>query len=206
VESPANGDRFADLPWADAPAADLRDDAELVALAQADRLQFAHLYRRYFDSVHRYCHRRLGEVAAAEDATSVTFTKAFERIDSLRDGAGFKGWLFAIARNAVNDDYRSRRPSAPFEDAFVVPDDRPSPEEVAIAGEEQLRIWALLRQLKPDDQDIVALRLEGLNHKEIATALGRSHGTIRNKQPRIMNRLKTLLGIAAGEGVRRDER
>ncbi len=120
----------------------------------------------------------------AEDATSATFLKALERIDSCRDGADFKGWLFTIARNVVNDDYRSRRPVAPFEEAFLVADAQPSPEELAVAGEERLQIWTLLRQLNPDERDLIALRSQGLNDKEIATALNRSHGTIRNKQSR----------------------
>ena len=53
-------------PPADDPAV---DDAELVALAQRDRQAFALLYRRYVRDVFQFCDRRLGERAAAEDAS-----------------------------------------------------------------------------------------------------------------------------------------
>ena len=198
-----------DPAWADAPEENLRDDAELLALAKADRQRFVHLYRRYLDPVHRFCHGLLGDRAAAEDATSATFLKAFERLDTCRDGAGFKPWLFAIALNVVNDDYRSRRPSMPLDAATWIADGRATPEEVAVAGDERLRIWTLLRQLKPDERDLIALRLEGFNDKEIAAILRRNHGAIRNKQSKTLGRLKTLLGmagLAAGEEMRRDER
>lgn len=203
VDRAAGGGRFARPAPKPAPAEDACGDAELVALAKSDRQHFVHLYRRYVGPVHRFCHGLLGDRAAAEDATSATFLKAFEKIETCRDGADFQSWLFRIARNVVHDDYRSRRSVVPWETATWVADGRPSPEEQAVAGEERLRIWALLRQLKPDERDLIALRLEGLNDKQIAAVLNRSHGTIRNKQAKTLGRLKTLLGIgAAGKEVR----
>ncbi len=59
------------------PACDRADpsDSALVAAARADRRAFAPLYNRYVDPVYRYCLRRLGDRAAAEDATSQVFSK-----------------------------------------------------------------------------------------------------------------------------------
>jgi DNA-directed RNA polymerase specialized sigma24 family protein len=51
-------------------------DDELVALAMEDPRHFSLLYARYLDPVHRYCYRRLGSREAAEDATSLVFTRA----------------------------------------------------------------------------------------------------------------------------------
>lgn len=73
-------------------------DAELVALAMADLRQFALLYTRYLDPVHRYCYRRLGSREAAEDATSAVFTKALAAFPRYRD-ASFRAWLFTIAHH-----------------------------------------------------------------------------------------------------------
>ena len=188
------------------PAEDALDDAELVALAKVDRQHFVHLYRRYVGPVHRFCHALLGDRAAAEDATSATFLKAFDKIETCRDGAAFTSWLFRIARNVVHDDYRARRPVVPLDEAVRLADGRPSPEALAVAGEERLQIWTLLGQLKPDERDLIALRLEGLNDKQIATVLDRSHGTIRNKQVKVLGRLRTLLGIAAGKEARDGKR
>jgi RNA polymerase sigma-70 factor (ECF subfamily) len=191
---PAGGDRRSRPAHPEAASA--ASDAELVALAKRDRQQFVHLYRRYRDPVHRFCHALLGDREAAEDAASATFLKALEKIGGCRDGADVKAWLFAVARNVVHDDYRSRRPAVPWDQAAGVEDRAPSPEELAIAGDERVQIWTLLRQLKPDERDLIALRLEGLNDKQIAQIVNRSHGTIRNKQAKTLGRLKALLGVA----------
>jgi RNA polymerase sigma-70 factor (ECF subfamily) len=189
----------ADAIAIDHSCSDPRSDAELLALAKEDPGQFAHLFRRYLDPVHMYCHSLLGDRAAAEDATQTTFTKAYERLASCKDGATFRAWLFTIARNVVNDDYRSRRPMVPFEAAYLVPDGQPSPEDQAIRNDERLRIWTLLQAFKPVERDAIALRLQGLNDKEIASILGRSHGATRTMLSRVVQRLKTTLGGSTGE-------
>ena len=62
------------------PAGEPIGDAELGARAQGDSEAFAALYRRYIEPVYRYCYHRLSSHAAAEDATSEIFLKAFSGI------------------------------------------------------------------------------------------------------------------------------
>src|SRR5262245_60361601 len=76
------------------------DDALLVMRAQAEPSAFTVLYDRYVEAVYRYCDRRLGDRTAAEDATSVIFTRAFVNLPKYRAGT-FRGWLFTIAHNVV---------------------------------------------------------------------------------------------------------
>jgi RNA polymerase sigma-70 factor (ECF subfamily) len=85
------------------------DDADLVARAQVDREAFALLYRRYLDPVHRYYYRRLGSREAAEDATSLVFTKAFTALPTYRTGS-FRSWLFAIAYHVNQRSSGTPRP------------------------------------------------------------------------------------------------
>ena len=92
-------------------------DAELVARAQGDSEAFAALYRRYVTAIYRYCFHRLSSHAAAEDATSEIFLKAFSGIRSYRNERSFRSWLFAIAHNTVTDSYRSYHPQESIEAA-----------------------------------------------------------------------------------------
>jgi RNA polymerase sigma-70 factor, ECF subfamily len=173
-------------------------DAELVAQArQGDARAFALLYRRYLDRVYDYCRHRLGTREAAEDATQTIFLKALGSIRTCRDGDLFAGWLFAIARNAINDVYRSGRvASVDIDDRPDIADPARSPEEAAI-GAEWTRELQHLREdcLKSNDQEILDLRLQGLTDKEIAVALHRSHGAIRVAQHRMLKRLRDCLGL-----------
>jgi RNA polymerase sigma-70 factor (ECF subfamily) len=178
---------------APAPAGDVVSDAELVALAQRDPQVFARLYARYLDPVHRYCHRRLGSREAAEDATSLIFTKALVALPRYH-GASFRSWLFTIAHHVVVDRYRDAHPEESLETAAEIHDDTPSPEELAIAGDERRSVSALLASLPEHQRQVVELRLAGLTGAEIARTLGRSTANIDVTQHRAVARLRTLLG------------
>ena len=171
-------------------------DAELVALAMADPRQFALLYARYLDHVHRYCYRRLGSREAAEDATSLVFTKALAAFPHYRD-ASFRAWLFTIAHHVVTDRYRAERPEYALETAADIQDAAPSPEDLALAADERRGVMVLLAALPVHQRQVVELRLAGLTGTEIAQALGRSRANVDVTQYRAVSRLRTQLGLAA---------
>lgn len=201
LESPPTRTRSAvRLPLADDA------DAEIVAAAQHDRQAFAGLYRRYVDAVYRYCYHRLGSREAAEDATSQVLAKALAALPAHPPDRSFRSWLFAIAHNAVIDDYRSRRPTQPLAAAMEQADTALTPEDIVIASERQDTVRALLAQLPRDQRRVLELRLAGLTGREIAIVLGRSLGSVKIAQVRAYVRLRQLLGVVDGEEARHGER
>jgi RNA polymerase sigma-70 factor (ECF subfamily) len=189
------------------PPKEVPSDRELVSRAQdGDRAAFAALYRRYVDAVHRYCFRRLEEREAAEDATSLVFTKALAALPKYRESS-FRAWLFAIAHNIVVDAHRRRRPIVPLDDLADRPAAGPTPEESVLIGEERRSVRALLAHLTPDQRRVIELRLAGLDGAEIARVLGRSTNAVDVAQYRAMRRLRDLLvEPLAAEEVRRARR
>jgi RNA polymerase sigma-70 factor, ECF subfamily len=181
-------------PLSEAAPEDRDPDALLVAFAKTEPGAFAHLYRRYVDPIYRYCYRRLGTREAAEDVTALIFTKALSALSAYRaDGPSFRSWLFAIAHNAVADDLRARRPAAPLAAALNQADPMPTPESAALAAEGGRRVRDLLRQLPPEQAQIVELRLAGLTGVEIALALGRTPNAVKVAQYRAYSRLRALV-------------
>jgi RNA polymerase sigma-70 factor (ECF subfamily) len=173
---------------------DDRDDHDeaLIAAAVRDRTAFGPLYLRYADRIFRFCYRRLGDRAAAEDATSRVFERAIAALPKYRDGP-FRAWLFTIARNTVIDLHRSTRVHQPLDAAALIPDGQPGPEETLMAAAESSWIRGLLTRLTPEQRQIVELRLAGLSDREIADVLGRSHTSVRSAQYRALLRLRTLV-------------
>ena len=168
------------------------DDADLVARAQVDRQAFALLYRRYLDPVHQYCYRRLGSREAAEDATSLVFTKAFAALPTYRAGS-FRSWLFAIAYHVITDDLRARRVVAELDAAAKVPDRGQTPEEVIMAADANSSVVRLLDCLPASQRRVVELRLAGLTGREVAAVLGCSLAAVKIAQVRAYSRLRGLL-------------
>jgi RNA polymerase sigma-70 factor (ECF subfamily) len=171
------------------------DDRDVVCRAASDPQAFALLYRRYVESIYRYCYRRLGSKEAAEDATQIIFEKAIAGLARIDENSPFRAWLFTIAHNTVIDITRTHRPAQPLDDVpkFTILDPAPSPEEIAIALDERNQLSALIRQLPEREQRLLDLRLAGLNDKEIAVVMGMSHGAVRTAQYRALNKLRSLM-------------
>ena len=173
-------------------------DAELVAQAkQGDARAFALLYRRYLDQVYDFAARRLASREAAEDATQTIFLRAVASIKECRDDNVFAGWLFAIARNVITDNYRARRHvTEPIGDDDEFEDPAITPEESALRVEWERELREIReRCLNPKERELLDLRLQGLSDREIAAALGRGYGAIRTAQYRMVQKLRECLGI-----------
>jgi RNA polymerase sigma-70 factor (ECF subfamily) len=179
-------------------------EADLVARAQRDRQEFAHLYREYLPQVYRYCYRSLGSREAAEDATSQIFTQALAALPRYTSRS-FRAWLFTIAHNVVIDEARRRRPASSLDLAQTLVDPSPQLDDALIESETRQTIAGLMSQLSPAQRRVLELRLSGLTAVEIAAVMGRSHGTIRNLHYQTVARLRELLAARTPEeGARND--
>lgn len=166
-----------------------QEQAEIQA-ARQNRTAFAPLYERYADAVYGYCLRRLSDPEQAADTTAEVFTKAMATIGRFR-GNSFRGWLFTIARNAVIDRYRARKPVDGLPATLV--SSQPGPEEIAIRRETNLELRTALTHLTEQQQDVITLRLAGLSGKEIAAAMDITHGAVKATQVRAFARLRELM-------------
>ena len=172
------------------------DDRHLVVRAQQDPQALAALYDRYVTRVYGYCYRRLGSREAAEDATSLVFSRVLTALPRFAlEGASFRSWLFTIAHHVIVDALRARREAYSLSAAAAVIDPAPDPEDQALAADEVRAFRALLAHLTPEQAQVMELRLAGLTDVEIARVLGRSHGAVRAAQHRAVVRLRAVLGV-----------
>src|SRR2546423_6521297 len=151
---------------------------DVVQRAQAgERAAFAEVYEAYFDAVYAFCYQLTRSAADAADAVQETFVKAVERLHTLRDPTMFRGWLYAIARNAALDLLRGRsRVGKLPEDleAMLAAGSRRSSDPVAVAEAKEVGalVWQAAKSLNPRDYSIFEMTVpHGLTSPAVAEAL-----------------------------------
>jgi RNA polymerase sigma-70 factor (ECF subfamily) len=173
--------------------------AELVAQAQAgDRLAFADLYIRYFDSILRYAETCLKSREDAEDIAQRVVVRVIEALPSYKpERQEFSAWLFAIVRNQTIDHIRRNdrvQPEAPerIDRRQEEGPERATSRDHAWHFDEQ--ISPLVNLLPKRQRDVLALRyLFDFSQAEVANTLGCSIDCVRQAQHRALKFLASRL-------------
>jgi RNA polymerase sigma-70 factor (ECF subfamily) len=170
---------------------------ELLALVEAarkgDRDSFAALYRARIAPIMRYVQGLLRPGDPIEDAVADTFIEAWRDLPRLRQPAAFDGWLYRIAhRRALS--YAAKRSATVDLDAVaeLADDGRDvAPEAMAERAEERDHIRKALLRLPDEQREVLVLRhFQGLSHREIGAALGKSEEAVRAQHYRAARELR----------------
>ena len=184
---------------------DERASAEIEALlieqaAKGDPQSFARLYDLHFDRVYRYIFYRVSDIGIAEDLTQEVFLRGWKALRRFKKtGSPFVAWLLAIAHNLVIDYYRSRRRESSLEADIVPSHSATAPQQIAEVRWEQRRLQEAIRQLRPEQQEVIVLHfIEGFEYSEIAGLLRKSEGAVRVIQHRALKELRRILAKETG--------
>jgi RNA polymerase sigma-70 factor, ECF subfamily len=158
------------------------------------------LLRQIRPMVVRYCRARLGRISghyhAADDVAQEVCIAVLSALPRYQDmGRPFASFVFGIASHKVADAMRNAaRMAIPTEDLPDGPDDRPGPEETAVAYIEAERARALLARLPVHQRELLVLRvLSGMTAEETGHELGMSAGAVRVAQHRALARLRAIV-------------
>ena len=119
-------------------------------------------YRRLFDrcsrEVYAYCRRRTDAETAA-DCAAETFLVAWRRLGEVPVGDAALGWLYAVARRVLANEFRRARRWRRLLGRLrrVEPAPNPGPEVVVVRQEQDRTMLAALSRLRPEDQELLRL-------------------------------------------------
>jgi RNA polymerase sigma-70 factor (ECF subfamily) len=175
----------------------------LVEAAQKDPARFGELYELNFERVYAFIARRVCDRDAAEDLTSEVFHKALANVRRFEwRGAPFAAWLLRIAANAIAD--RGQRAGRE-----LAVDDPPdvAAEASALADLEEVehraRLFRLVERLPEDQRRVIAMRFaEEKSIRQIAEALGRTEGAVKQLQFRGLENLRIKIKSAEPQRTR----
>ena len=148
-----------------------------------------------------YLRHQTGDEHLAEDLLQEIFVKAMRHGEAFCGLEQPRGWLFQVARNALVDAARRRRPTVELDE------DVPSPEVSEPVAVDELAdcIDRTLPALDPADQDVIRrCDLEGLTVQGYADATGLSLPAAKARLRRARIRLRSALVSRCG--VRFDAR
>jgi len=173
------------------------EERMLVEAAQRDRRRFVALYERHFERVYAFALRRVGRREEAEDVTSEVFHRALSNIEKFEwRGAPFAAWLFQIASNEISNRWqRSAR-----EQGNGLTKEPESREAGADEIEDRARVFRLVDTLPETQRRVVVMRFaEEKSIREIACALGKSEGAVKQLQFRALESLREKVNKKPGE-------
>jgi RNA polymerase sigma-70 factor (ECF subfamily) len=155
------------------------------------------LYRDLNPALLRYLHGQHSD--AAEDLASEVWLTVATKLASFEgDEAGFRSWVFTIARRRAIDHGRTRARRRTDIAASETFERRAGPDDTAAAGIEDLStrtaVTRLTAGLPADQAEAVLLRVvAGFSVAEVAEIMGRSAGSVRVLQHRALRRLAAKL-------------
>ena len=139
---------------------------------------------------------RVGDAHVAEDLLQNIALAVVKQSAKPDDPSKVAAWLYRLAvRQTINHHRKSHRRMQ----TLVAPDDQSersnsNPLEWIMAKEKQGEIRKALHQLKPQDQEILALKYtENWTYQELAEHLGVKVNTVEYRLMKARKKLRTLL-------------
>ena len=182
----------------DEPARLGPDDSTLIRRSLTEAEEFAAVFDRHANAVHRYVSRRVG-TAVADDLTAETFLVAFrqrQRYDLSQPDA--RPWLYGIATNLL---HRHRRTEVRQYRALARTGVDPAVEHDAervvarvVATTASRRLAAVLAKLPVGERDVLLLIAnEEFDYADVARALNIPIGTVRSRLHSARKRMRAAL-------------
>jgi RNA polymerase sigma-70 factor, ECF subfamily len=164
---------------------------------------FEELYRVHAGRLYSVAYRMLGNPADAEDLLQEIFLSAHRKLELFRGESALGTWLYRLAVNLCLDYLRSRTGRSlqlndPIDDEIGLSD--ASSRGLADRTVTKMDIERALANLPIGCRTAFVLHdIEGLEHREVAEAMGIAEGTSKSQVHKARLRLRALLSAGPRE-------
>jgi RNA polymerase sigma-70 factor (ECF subfamily) len=154
------------------------------------RADIERIWQASSGDIRRFIRARVVDEMAAEDILQDVFVKAWTRSDTLRDKSKIEAWLYQIARHAIIDHHRRRRPNVELDESLAA-------EELPEDGLERDLAEGLPRLIEqlPEafHNALVMSEIDGIPQNEVARRLGISLSGAKSRVQRARAKIKEML-------------
>ena len=185
-------------PSAAAPPVGHAPDLALVERCRTGDLgAFEEIYRAHSGRLYSLALRMVGNAADAEDLLQEIFLSAHRKLEGYRGEAALGTWLYRLATNQCLDYLRSRaaktsQVTGTIDDEIGLSD--AGSRNIAERTVAKMDLERALAQLPDGARAAFVLHdVEGLEHREVAQALGVAEGTSKSQVHKARLKLRALL-------------
>ncbi len=182
-----------------APTPSRTEELALVERCLAgDLAAFETIYRIHSGRLYSVACRVLGNPTDAEDLLQEIFLAAHRKLESFRGESALGTWLYRLAMNLCLDHLRSRANRSgqltdSLDEEFGLDD--VGSRRLAERTVAKMDLERALAQLPTGCRTAFVLHdVEGLEHREVAAALGIAEGTSKSQVHKARMRLRAMLG------------
>lgn len=175
-----------------------KDTNTLIEQAKTGKQEaFTKLYNQYHRLIRYIIYDLVKDESLTNDLTSVTFTKAFSKIDSYVNPISFEAWLKTIAVNTVIDHVRANKEQQQNysidneESSIQLEDTKIDPETEIIKYESVELLKMALKKLRSKYRNLLEMRyFSGYTYEQLSSLLGIPIGTVKSDLNKAKRKLK----------------
>ncbi|PWW08666.1 RNA polymerase sigma-70 factor (ECF subfamily) [Paenibacillus cellulosilyticus] len=155
------------------------------------KASFTNLFDAYYPMVRAVAYRIVRDEQIAEDVAQDVFTKAYVKLDTVRDTERVRSWLYTMVKRKAIDWVRARQRQP---EMSWMPQELSGPDrlEDAYIRREQLQD-ALLMLDAPFRRDFIWHEWRGYTAREISTMTRESINTVESRIRRARGKLRSIL-------------
>jgi RNA polymerase sigma-70 factor (ECF subfamily) len=167
------------------------DEKELIKhLKESNAAAQEAFVSKYHDLIYNAIFQVARDTDLSKDVLQETFIKALKNIKNFREDANLSTWLYRIAMNTLNDEFKRINRSRPLSD-----DDAQGVEPSNYSFDEKKKIiFEGIGLLDVAGREVIALvDIQGLSYEEAAMLIGVPIGTVRSRLARAREKLRNVI-------------
>ncbi|MGX1263907.1 RNA polymerase sigma-70 factor (ECF subfamily) [Rossellomorea marisflavi] len=158
---------------------------------------FEDMYKKYHQDVFQFLLYMVQNRQLAEDLVQEVYIRVLKSHQHFEGKSSERTWLFSIAKNVAIDHFRKQKNwKNRLLDKFdwnrsELSDEKPLPEEIALANEEVRELYECLKYCSTDHRMVIIMRyLQELSIVETAEILNWSESKVKTTQHRAVKWLR----------------
>ncbi len=148
-------------------------------------------YEKYHKQLYRIAYSYLRHKQNAEDVLQISYEKAINNRNQLKDPKKLRSWLIRIVVNECNQSHRIRKRQTEIDQKVAVNSDC----LMDIDYVQTIELKDALFILSEEERNLISLKyLLGYRQKEIAGILDLPVGTVKSRLSRSLGKLREIMG------------